>query len=520
MKLHSLLLIMLLPILAPAQSINLSAGNFFDGEPFLAINPQNSQNMVVAWMGYTFGQPIRIKSKTTFDGGTTWSATTLLPHMGTSFKSADVSMAFDNAGNVFICYIDYHQSPDSGGVYVLKSTNGGSTWANAVKVIDVADDATKAPLDRPWLSIDKSGGPNNGHQYVTTKPAPWIPAPNRAYFMHSTNNGASFLPWRYLDTTNYLIGNFIAAPMAANTVAANGTLHCMYPSYVVSQNLLPGFIDAVSTNGGASFQYHPAIFSSLTANDTLAKLGYRLISNPANAQHVAFIFCHPFNGDIDVALSESTDGGVNWSAPIRINDDATGNGKMQDLVWADFDTDGDLLITWRDRRNGTGTGYQNPSEIWGAVRWKDSTTFSANFMVSDTLAPYNNAFLSQSGNDFMCAAMCHDTLNAVWGDVLGNKLNIYFTRKALRSGATTVQKLTEEFSPQVSIAPNPAKDWIVVESKDALSISIFDIAGKRLLNQLLPSQNETIDIKNLPKGILIVHVITRQGAVDIKCVKE
>ncbi|VAX17398.1 hypothetical protein MNBD_IGNAVI01-1196 [hydrothermal vent metagenome] len=33
------------------QNQNLSDGNIFDGEPFIAVDPLNPQHMVVAWTG-------------------------------------------------------------------------------------------------------------------------------------------------------------------------------------------------------------------------------------------------------------------------------------------------------------------------------------------------------------------------------------------------------------------------------------------------------------------------------------
>ena len=37
-----------------SQNVNLSNLAVFEGEPYLAINPTNPKNMVVAWMGFVF----------------------------------------------------------------------------------------------------------------------------------------------------------------------------------------------------------------------------------------------------------------------------------------------------------------------------------------------------------------------------------------------------------------------------------------------------------------------------------
>ena len=39
-----------------AQNINLSEGLFFEGEPFIALNPNDNQHLVVAWMGFKLGE--------------------------------------------------------------------------------------------------------------------------------------------------------------------------------------------------------------------------------------------------------------------------------------------------------------------------------------------------------------------------------------------------------------------------------------------------------------------------------
>ena len=81
------------------QNNNLSSGNTFDGEPFITINPTNSQHIAVAWMGYKIFEKITIKTRVSFDGGNSWSIIKSIPHISPSFQSADPSMAFDNLGN-------------------------------------------------------------------------------------------------------------------------------------------------------------------------------------------------------------------------------------------------------------------------------------------------------------------------------------------------------------------------------------------------------------------------------------
>lgn len=490
-----------------AQNQNISNGQFFDGEPYLAIDPANPKHIVVAWMGYTFGNPLGIKTRVSFNGGATWSPPKFLPHFSPTFHSADPSLAFGTDGTLYACYIDYRENPDSGGVYVIRSSDGGLNWTNAVKAIDAYADGSKYPLDRPWLTAN----PVNGHLYITTKPAPWVAPPNRPYFISSLDGGQNWQAWKYLDGPGFLTGNYIAGPMAAPATSADGLFHAVYPSWVASQNILPGYIHARSANDGNSFTYHGMYYATTSGPDTLAKVGYRLAADPSNPAHLVFTYIFKPNGDLDIFMLESYDSGNTWSGPVRVNDDPIGNGKMQDLVWTDFDDDGDLFIGWRDRRNGAGNGYENASEIWGAVRWNGAQNFSPNFRISDTITPYNALYLTQNGNDFMCLDVKNDTLHAVWGDVRMNKLNIWYARKPLAGGASDTQLLVEETVPNVQVFPNPARDFVQFEGSTVLDVSVYDLSG-RLLSQGKPV-NCQLSLKHLPSQTLLLFLHTSDGDV-------
>ena len=141
----------------------------------MAVSPANPEHLVVAWMGYTPGSPLGIKTIVSLTGGRSWSSPVFLPHYSPSFQSADPALACDSAGNLCASYIDYRETPDSGGIYVVKSTDGGFTWNVLSKALDMYADGSKRPVDRPWLVIN----PVSSHLCITSKPAPWVATPNR-----------------------------------------------------------------------------------------------------------------------------------------------------------------------------------------------------------------------------------------------------------------------------------------------------------------------------------------------------
>jgi len=507
------------------QNQNISEGIVFDGEPYLAINPQNSQQITVVWMGYIpFVTKVILKLRVSSDGGQTWSEKIYIPHTNSEYSSADPSLAYDNSGNLFLSYIDYDKEADTGAVYVRKSTDNGLSWEEPVEVINVNSDGEQHPVDRPWISVDCSGTINEGNIYITTMPPTvfgYLPPPYHPYFIKSVDGGQSFETWRYLDSVNWLAGSVIAQPMPTNCVSSDGTFYAVSPSYVYSQNTLAQFIIASSEDAGNSFAYHSVFSSSDVVADSLVKAGYLILANPINAEHLTFFYLRTLHGDIDVFMRESFDKGVSWSDEIRLNDDPVGNNKVQDLLWADFDTDGDLVVSWRDRRNGTDTTYETASEIWGTTRKHNSSNFSDNFKISEDTVQYDT-ILAYSGNDFMCTKMANDTLNSVWGDTRNGKLNIWFARKTIDGTTVSVKKICSEFIPKIYVYPNPCINKVFIEGCKINKLTFYNETGQ-IVYVKKNSQKKNIvktDISNFPDGVYYIKINTENQSFTKKIIKQ
>jgi hypothetical protein len=501
---------------AQPANLNISNTQAFEGEPYLAVNPTNTNNIIIAWMALDLSTnfKVSIKSKASFDGGATWGNQRIQPHISAAWHSADVSMAFRTDGTAYMTYIDYRESPDSGGVFMVQSIDGGKNWSAPVRIWNTnSEDPAKVPLDRPWVAIDNSATASAGHLYLTTKPAPWIPAPNRPYLKSSSDHGQTWTPFRYVDTTGFLVGNQIQAPMAFPAVAADGALCIAFPSYLPAQGLLPKFILAKSYNGGASFTYHTMVQGATSATDPNYKLGYRLVANPANANQLALAYITSQNGDPDIFVITTNDGGINWSAPKRINDDPLANGKAQDLVWVSYGENGKLALTWRDRRNGTGTGFFQPSDAYCAVSSDNGATFQPNFRLSSMTAPFDSILL-QNGNDFMSCELRHDTIYAAWGDVRNGHLNIWFTKASANSGmGSGVTLINPEGVNPLRVFPNPASGRVFVQLDGVVfrhaEATLMGEDGTVLLTTGIYSGQSVaeFDLSRQPSGVYVVRVV-------------
>ena len=274
----------------------------------------------------------------TTDGGQSWT----FPGVITPgiFRS-DPVLDYDVDGNFY--YNSLTNDPD---YYckVFKSTNGGSSWDNGT-------DAHGG--DKQWMTIDKTDGPGNGHIYAF-----WTSFFSTCYpgfFTRSTNGGVSF-------------ENCVTIPddpsWGTLMVASNGNL------YVGASGSLD-FVVARSTTAQISGQ--PVTWDMATYVNLDGYITYGIGPNPDGLggqtsiaidtsggayQGNIYLLCSVeriSNPDpLDVMFARSTNGGVNWSSPVKINDDV-GTSAYQWFGTMSVAPTGRIDVIWLDTRDHPGT---------------------------------------------------------------------------------------------------------------------------------------------------------------------
>lgn len=505
---NRLLLMILLFIATPGSSsaqtnTNLSSLLSFDGEPYIAVNPANQNNIIAGWMRLRADGKIWIATKTTFDKGETWSAINFMPHDTLPNGSADVSIAFHRSGTAYISWINFRAGADTAGaVFVSKSIDGGLSWGTPNKVIG-SNDLPDFPFDRPWIAVDNSGGVNDGTVYVTSMTAYWIAGQQHyIYLRTSADGGATWSSIKQVDNTAYSVGS-LTASYGGISVGKDGRAYIAFISYDVSASPFVRYYSVTTTDRGITFQRN-VIGNAFVGSGSNFTRAWCIAANPALADNAVLTWVDKRYGDYDILLSKTMNGGLSWSAPIRVNDDAVNNGIEQDMVWADFSASGKLAVAWRDRRmNGAGTTV--PFDIYTAVSADTAKSFDSNFRVTTVSSPY---FLVPRGNSFIGCAISDSSVYLNWGDYRNSPdWDIYFTRTDI-SNSTATQS-------SIKLFPNPAANSLRVvfslASPASPVITIFNSKGQMVKTIQLPvnssgNYSRQIDISNLSGGVYYLYI--------------
>ena len=158
-----------------------------EGEPFIAVNPNDPNQIVVSFMelGFELDFPVYYSS----DGGETWDRSSFSPI--DTFKSdfpelfvaggGDPVLAFDASGKLYFTWIYlgiqamtgtivtyWAWSDDQGAQFSFAEGKNRFIEYGSINLINAKIlNEGNGIFDRPWLAVDRSGGPLDGTLYCT-----------------------------------------------------------------------------------------------------------------------------------------------------------------------------------------------------------------------------------------------------------------------------------------------------------------------------------------------------------------
>jgi len=339
-------------------------------EVSVAINPRNPDNIVVVGLAKPAAGKPRVTNYTfvTTDGGKNWT-TAPAPNPDMRVQGDD-AVTFSDDGTAFRSYIAFWglraKQPKRvrNGIFIMTSSDAGHAWREPVPVVDHLN--TMMPFeDKPYIVTDNMpASPFKNHVYVS-----WTrfdrygsddPADStQIFFSRSVDGARTFAPpIRISDHGGDCIDGDNTVEGAVPAVGVNGEV------FVVWSGPL-GLVFDVSTDGGVTFGRdriiapHPGGWDiDITGLGRCNGMPVTGVDHSDGAYRGTLYvnWVDDRHGDPDVWVMFSRNAGQTWSQPVRVNDDAVGNGKEQFFTWMAVDPiDGAVNIIFFDRRNLDGT---------------------------------------------------------------------------------------------------------------------------------------------------------------------
>jgi photosystem II stability/assembly factor-like uncharacterized protein len=426
------------------------------GEPEIAVNPKNPDNLVYVVLGNGFTKECQervstdpnsscevVKTATgelalglmdnrtdyshvsfyvSFDRGKTWKKSTDIPGQIPVFPpsskdqgiSADPMIAAGPDGTFYAAWDAAHMAnlpntiSDYGGITTSKSTDGGRTWSEPV----FAGTAN----DRPFMQVDQS----TGLLYeASTGPVPGPTASGDPNTTPGVND-------RYLVSSKDGIHWTKPQPFGGGGLqiaSAHGLLAAAFKTNERSNGLCGGApapctIFQTTKDAGATWERHVVP----VANSYDGRLSIRVMvaADPSKVGHFAVAMFT--ESDTKITVYQTHDAGKTWNAPASVTDDA---GKTHYHGWMAYSPKGVLGLMWKTRNAAPGAQAPASINVFATISRDGGTTFAPPLRINSTEYPAPGANPRASGgDDFSYVSMGPDELFVAYATT-GNRIGMF-----------------------------------------------------------------------------------------------
>lgn len=429
-------------------------------EPHLAVNPRDPNHLIAAWQQdrWSNGSARGVASAMSLDGGTTWTHT-LVPFTqcagGEYARGTDPWVAFSPDGTAYqMALVTTGGTFTTGSVnamVVSRSTDGGRTWSNPVELIR---DTTPFFNDKNTITAD----PLDGRFVYAVWDRLRQNGNGPAYLARTTDGGATWEPARMIydpGTRSQTIGNQVR-------VLPNGTLVNLFTQIdetsptttTATVRVIRSTDRGVTWSGATTISTHQAqgVRDALTGQAIRdGSIVPEIAAGPDGTVHVVWQDAR-FTGQRDaIAYSRSTDGGVTWSAPVRVNSDPSAAAFTPQVHVA---LDGTIGVSYYDLRSRGANPLALPTDYWLA-RSTDGVTWSETRIAPtfDILtAPVAGGLFLGDYTGLQSAGSTFLSLHARTPGGTENRTDIFFTRIAPATEAAAYAAETKlMFAPDASL---------------------------------------------------------------------
>jgi len=353
-------------------------------EPTIAFDPNNPSKLVAGWKQFSSVTSGNRQGGWAYsdNGGKSWHFEGVVTP---GEQRTNIMVDVDSSGNFYYQNLHYSPSGDfAQDVQVFKSIDSGLSWLDPVY-------AHGEGADKGRIGIDRSGTSSDGHIYVH-----WREGLDDRHFTRSTDGGASFdepvsIPGRPA------FGTIAVGPEGQVYIGGRNELGILvgaklvFSAYLFSTSLdardplaSPSFTTQEINLGGSpvmfQFQNNPNQFGPLGD----VQVGVDQSNGPLRGNIYVMSSVDPAGPDNqDVNFIRSTDGGLTWSVPLRINTDAADRNAYQWFAMQGVAPNSRIDAVWYDTRDSLQPAI---SQLYYAYSWDGGQTWSQNQPVT---APFN-----------------------------------------------------------------------------------------------------------------------------------
>jgi hypothetical protein len=403
-------------------------------EPSIAVDPTDGNKMTIGWRQFNSVQSDFRQGGWGFttDAGVTWTFPGVLEN--NVFRS-DPVLDSDEIGN--FSYLSLRETFYDD---IWRSINGASSWTRLTF-------GNVTGGDKQWFTIDRTNGTGHGFQYQL-----WSTSGNNwggRQFSRSTDDGATwmtpiFLPsspvWGTLDVDsngNLFIGG------AANF---SSPFWCLRSSDAQNPAVTPTFDRVTQVSLGGSLVFGDTINPGGLGGQVFLAVDRSGGSTNNNVYMVASVQPTGFGTGSDVMFVRSTDGGLTFSAPHRINDDPINHNKWHWFGTLAVAPNGRIDSVWLDSRNAANN---TDSQLFYSFSTDGGVTWEPNIAVSAPFTPFEGYPVQNKIGDYITIVSDNTGGNVAYPATFNfnpnrgqHEQDVYFVRVSPTGGPTPTPTAT------------------------------------------------------------------------------
>lgn len=388
-------------------------------EPSMCFDPTNPNRIAIGWRQFDSTNSSFRQSGVSYstNGGLSWTFPGVL-EAGT-FRS-DPVLASDASGVFYYLGITNNSTFACD---LLRSTDGGATWQPAGAALGG---------DKEWMAIDTSTSPGRGNIYLVWSPFYNVYNNQDQIFTRSTDQGASWMTAVGLPHLPFW-GTIAVGPNGE--VYNVGTAIDVEPFWInrssdaTNRNTIPTIdVSTVLDLGGP-----PVIgVAGINPGGLLGQAWVAVDCSTGPTRGYVYALCSVQNdggSTVNVMFSRSTNGGLNWSAPLQLNDDSVTNQTAAHWFGTlSVSPNGRVDACWFDTRNSPDN---STSELYYSWSLDAGLTWAPNRPLSP---PFNHSLgypQQEKIGDYIAMTSLNEGASIAYPATFNGEEDIYFVRAEL-----------------------------------------------------------------------------------------